>query len=75
MLSTASRALVSIHLPPTARRGQSTRYSDICRLSRLPMDPVGPAQARPSNISDLLGAWQALHRGQRAIEIAEQAVR
>jgi hypothetical protein len=39
------------------------------------MDPVGHAQARPSTISDLLGAWQALHRGQRAIEILEQAVR
>jgi hypothetical protein len=41
----------------------------------MPEDPVGHAQARPSIISDLLGAWQALHRGQRAIEILEQAVR
>ena len=38
-------------------------------------DPVGHAQARPSIISDLLGAWQALHHGQWAIEILEQAVR
>jgi hypothetical protein len=36
---------------------------------------VGDAQARPSIISDLLGAWHTLHRGQRAIEILEQAVR
>jgi hypothetical protein len=39
------------------------------------MDPEGHAQARPSIISDLPGAWRALHRGQRAIEILEQAVR
>jgi hypothetical protein len=39
------------------------------------VDPVGHAQARPSIINDLPGAWQALHRGQRAIEILEQAVR
>jgi hypothetical protein len=44
-------------------------------LSRLPTDPVGHAQARPSIVSDLLEAWQALHRGQRATEILEQAVR
>jgi hypothetical protein len=41
----------------------------------MPEDPVGHAQGRPSIISDLLGAWQALHRGQRNIEILEQAVR
>jgi hypothetical protein len=44
-------------------------------LSRLPTDPVGHVCARPSIISDFLGAWWALHRGQRAIEILEQAVR
>jgi len=52
-----------------------TRYPDIAGLSRLPTDPVGHAQARPSIISDLLGTWQAHHRGQRAIEMLEQAVR
>ena len=45
------------------------------RLSRLPTDRVGHAQAKPSIITYLLGAWQALHRAQSAIEIPEQAVR
>ena len=76
----AGRGILKPMLRP-GRRGllpgavSPTRYPGIRRLSRLAMDAVGHAQARPSIISDLPGPRQALHRGQRAIEILEQAVR
>ena len=42
------------------------------RLTVIPLAMRGP-DPRPT--SDLPGAWRALHRGRRAIEIPEQAVR
>ena len=57
------------------KRGSVYTYPGIRRALATGHGSIGHAQARPSIINDLLGAWQALHRGQRAIEILEQAVR
>ena len=69
-LSVAGRGILKPMLRP-GRRGllpgavSPTRYPASAGLPRLSTDPMGHAQARPSIISDLLGAWQALQHGRR----------
>jgi len=73
-LSVAGRCI----LPPMRRPGSrgllpggvSPKRPDIRRVVAPAAGPVGHAWARPLPTSGLPGAWRALHRGRRPIEIS-----
>jgi hypothetical protein len=67
---------IELNNRPSHVLGHRTPTESICVATLTRTRPAADnAQARPSVISDLLGSWQALHRGQGATEILEQAVR
>lgn len=78
-LSVAGRCI----LPPIRRPGSrgllpggSVQSDPISAgLPRLPLDPRATRGPDPRPTSGLPGAWRALHRGRRPIEIEEPAVR